>query len=166
MPRIFSFAISSPVVAALISYPGCGLVPHSGNGPELTGYTNSGCLPGTSTGEDQPPGKLLQGRQEIANLGEDEFEFNVDGTTLQVVHRNATYNCCPDDIIVGLSVEGTTLVFAEEEDLTLGGCFCTCRYDVDTTVAHLGPGAYRIEFCWQDHETGAELCHMEDIEVP
>ena len=166
MPRFLAFVVSSPVLAALISYPGCGITPSSGDGPALKSYTNSGCLPGTSTGEDQPPGKLVQQQDGIANCGDDEFEFTVDGTVLQIVHRNATYNCCVDDIVVALSVEGTTLTLNEEEDLTSGGCFCTCCYDVEATVTDLQPGDYGVEFCWQDSETDSELCHMEDIVVP
>jgi len=166
MPRIFAFAVSSPVLAALISLPGCGIAPSSGDGPELASYADSGCLPGTSTGEDQPPGKLVQQQDGIADCGDDEFEFTVDGTVLRIVHGNATYNCCPDDIVVALSVDGTTLSLTEEEDLTSGGCFCTCCYDVEAEVDDLEPGGYSIEFCWQDDETGTELCHMEDIVVP
>ena len=36
-----------------------------------------------------------------------------------LVHGNATYNCCPDDIVLSLTVEGNTLRLTEEEVLTM-----------------------------------------------
>ena len=33
-------------------------------------------------------------------------------------------------------------------------------------MRRLLPGPYTVEFCWEDYETGGEMCHVEDIMVP
>ena len=88
----------------------------------------------------------------------------VEGRTLHVVHRNATYNCCPDEIRVDLMVAGRTLRLTEQEILTMP-CFCLCCYDVQSTVAGLTSGTYTVEYCWEDWETGY-ACHTEEVSVP
>jgi hypothetical protein len=97
--------------------------------------------------------------------GEHVFQFTVEPGTLHVLHSNALYNCCLDDIVVSLTVEGTTLHLTEEEILT-EPCPCVCCYDVESTVVGLAPGPYTVEYCWYDYETGQEQCHAEDIVVP
>ena len=44
--------------------------------------------------------------------------FTVTGRTLLVDHLNATYNCCPDDILVELTVAGNYLLLTETEVLS------------------------------------------------
>lgn len=121
------------------------------SGPRIGGYSNSGCLPGT--------------REDFAPCGDDEIELTVEGNTLYTVHRNATYNCCPDDIVVTLSVEGSVLALTEEEILT-NPCYCICCYDVESTVVDLSPGEYTVAYCWYDYDTYQEECHVEDIVIP
>lgn len=118
--------------------------------PRISEYRNSGCQPGS--------------RDDYPWCGEDEFELTVEGHTLYVVHQNATYNCCPDDIVVSLTVEGNLLRLTEEELLTVP-CDCLCCYDVETTVVNLAPGTYTVEYCWYDYESGDQQCHVEDIVV-
>jgi hypothetical protein len=120
------------------------------SGPAIGEYSNSGCL-GRSRGG-------------YPWCGEDQIELTVEGGTLDVIHRNATYNCCPDDIVISLTVEGTWLRLTEEEILTMP-CDCMCCYDVEATIVNLAPGEYTVEFCWFDYETGGEQCYTEDIVV-
>ena len=166
MPRTLTFTYGGSVLFGLACCCGCGVTPSPRDGPRITDYSNSGCLPGTSVGDDQAPGTLQQDGVGLAGCGEDEFVFAVEGTTLQIAHQSATYNCCPDDIAITVSVDGATLRFTEEQDLTSGGCFCTCCYDVEATVEDLASGEYSVEFCWQDYETDFQRCHTEDILVP
>ncbi len=128
---------------------------HNSSSPRIGKYSASGCLPGT---DDLP----LDG---YSLCGEDQIELTVGPGTLHVLHRNATYNCCVDDIAISLSVEGAVLRLTEEE-IVPDPCWCLCCYDVEAAVVDLSPGAYTVEFCWQDWETRGEQCHIEDIVIP
>ena len=131
-------------------YPGLGPLGCGSSGPRIGGHSNSGCL---RDGDD-------------ACADPDEVEFTVVGPgTLHVLHTNATYNCCPDDIVISLSVEGNLLRLTEEEVLT-EPCWCVCCYNIEATVVDLAPGAYTVRFCWFDYETGGEQCYIEDIVIP
>jgi hypothetical protein len=119
-----------------------------GDPPRVSEYANSGCK-----------------RDDVGPCEEgDMVEFTVDGSTLQVLHTNATYNCCPDDIVISLSIEGDVISLKEEEILTLP-CYCVCCYDVEATVVDLAPGEYTVEFCWYDYETYEEHWYSEDIVI-
>ena len=119
--------------------------------PYVASYSNSGCLPAADDGTQWP-------------CDEDQIELTVEGNTLQVVHRNATYNCCANNIIVFSTLLGDVLRLAEDE-IVVFPCFCSCCYDVEATVVGLLPGTYTVEFCWEDDELG-ERCHKEEIVVP
>jgi hypothetical protein len=120
--------------------------------PRIEGYSNSGCLPGS--------GLTAEGDQ-YPWCGGDGMEITAEGRTIHIVHRNATYNCCPDDIEVILTELGNVLLLTETEILTIP-CACLCCYDVESTVVDLSPGMYVIEYCWHDYETGDE-CHTEEV---
>jgi len=123
--------------------------------PHIAAYSNSGCIRGTDG---------LPMRDFYPCPGDDEIDLTVVGSTLQVVHRNATYNCCPDDIVISLVVQGNLLKLTEEEILTFP-CFCICCYEVQATVADLASGTYTVEFCWDDDETGGQLCIVQSVVI-
>ncbi len=116
-------------------------------GPRVESYSNSGCL----RSEEQ--------------CGPDEFQFTATPGELHVLHENALYNCCPDDIMVSLSVEGTLLRLTERAIVT-DGCDCMCCYNVEATVVRLQPGTYTVEFCWFDYDFYEKRCHIEEVEIP
>jgi len=120
-------------------------------GPRIGGYSDSGCLPGT--------------RGERSMCDEDEFEFTVEGNTLYVLHKNAEYNCCRDDIVVTLTMEGNVIGLEEEEILT-EPCWCICCYDVESTVEALASGMYTVNYCWFDYGVDEVRCHEEEIVIP
>lgn len=124
--------------------------------PRVEEYSNSGCLPGSET---NPSGYQYPG------CGEDEIEIVAENDSIHVIHINATYNCCPDDIEVSLLVEGNVLRITEREILTQP-CYCLCCYDVKSTIVDLLPGTYVVEYCWYDYETSKKECYAEGIEVP
>ena len=117
--------------------------------PCLADYSNTGCL------EEPPPGYPC---------GDDQIHLTVEGSTLHVLHTNATYNCCPYDIVISLSVQGPVLALTEEEILT-DPCYCICCFEVAATIVDLAPGQYTVEFCWFDYDTNQEECYFEDIVV-
>jgi hypothetical protein len=121
--------------------------------PQVADYWHSDCLE-TSLDPDWWPCE-----------GDDEIILTVEGNTLHVLHTNATYNCCPDDIVISLEVEGDLLRLTEEEILTQG-CWCICCYEVGATVVDLAPDTYLVVFCWFDYQTDEERCYEEEIVIP
>ena len=97
---------------------------------------------------------------------DDQVEVTVIGGGLQIVHRDAAYNCCLDDITVSLTVQGDTLRLDEQEILTTIPCPCLCCYDVNSTVVGLAPGEYLLEYCWSDFGTEGQRCHTEPVTIP
>ena len=116
--------------------------------PYINAYSNSGCLGSKIINVEQDP-----------KCGEDEIIAESEGKSIYVTHKNATYDCCPEDIKVALSVEENHLKLTEE--LIPGELLCDCRlccYNIETEIAGLLPGKYTIEVCWYDRETHRELC--------
>ncbi|UCE58120.1 MAG: hypothetical protein JSU63_11805 [Phycisphaerales bacterium] len=151
------------VLFSLIINSGCG---SRSTEPRITDYSDSGCLPGSGEDKEQTLADLLGAPEDYPGCHDDQIEVTIQDRAVKLVHRNATYNCCPDDIAVTLSVEGTVVRVTEEEDLTTGGCFCLCCRDLEALIVSLIPGEYTLQYCWQDHETGEEECHTEDIVIP
>jgi hypothetical protein len=128
----------------VVAAPGC-----TGLWPSLEHYGNSGCLSTPLSGDEYPW------------CGDDLVEITVVGRSLHVVHRSATYNCCPEDIRVDLTVAGTTLLLKETEVLLMP-CACLCCYDIESVVVDLLPGYYWVEYCWDDWET-EQGCYTEFV---
>jgi len=123
--------------------------------PKIEEFSNSGCLPGSgiTLSEDQYP-----------FCGGDEMEVLVEGNNIQVIHRNATYNCCPDDIEVSLTSEGEVLKTKEKEILRFP-CDCLCCYDVESIVNAPVVGTYTLEYSWYDYETERSETDTEIIQI-
>jgi len=119
-----------------------------GSDPYLVDYYNTGCV-------QYPPDGFCE---------EDQFEFKVEDKTLFVKHTDALYNCCLDDIVVTLEVEGELLKLVEEEILTMP-CWCVCCYEIWSVVKGLESGEYAIEYWWDNYWTGME-CYTTEIFVP
>ena len=123
--------------------------------PGVGNYSNSGCLGGG--GRDRSTSEPC--------AEDDRVEFTPGPGTLEVLHENATYNCCVDDIVISLSLEGSTLHLRETEILTMP-CDCMCCYNTEATVLGLAPGVYTAELCWNDWETSGERCYEEVVVIP
>ena len=165
MIRVLTVACVGLALSAVAIVSGCGLEPGGGTGPRIAAYSDSGCLAGTPEDKSRALSGSRDATEEYPGCGEDDVELTVGGTTLNVVHRNATYNCCPDDIAFIVAVGGDVITITETEILTAGGCDCLCCYDTEATVVDLASGEYTVRFCWDDHETSGEECHVEDIVI-
>jgi len=137
---LVGFADINPFVAWLVN-----------SAPYVDEYWDSGCLP-------------ERGGQGMACEEDDQITYTVGSHMVHVLHSNAEYNCCPDDIVISLTVEGNVLHFAEEEVLSTP-CFCICCYDVEATVVNLPSGTYVAEFCWYDYGFG-DRCDVQEIVIP
>lgn len=130
----------------ILADPGC-----TGLSPRLEDYGHSGCLPGPLSSDEYP------------GCGEDEIVITVEGHSLRIIHRNATYNCCPEDIRVDLTIGCAGLSLQETEILAMP-CPCLCCYDIESVVVDLLPGHYWIEYCWNDWE-GRQGCKTQLVPI-
>lgn len=95
----------------------------------------------------------------------DDFIVETASRRLSVLHENAAYNCCKDDIAVTLSVSGSSIAMTETEVVTIP-CFCICCYPVTTTVVNLDPGLYTLNYWWADDDDGLWHCYQVAVSVP
>lgn len=62
--------------------------------------------------------------------------------TLRVQHLNATFNCCPQELIVNTTVRNDTILINEDEKMQ--GCNCVCKYDLRYKLVSLDYGTYHV----------------------
>lgn len=72
------------------------------------------------------------------------FEYTYSQNTLNLVHINAAFNCCPEKIIADYTINNNVLVITETE--TEGLCNCLCLYDLTYEFENFLPGTYIIRF--------------------
>jgi len=68
--------------------------------------------------------------------------FYGDQNTLFLKHLNATFNCCPEEIIAEVVVSGDTIMITEDE--TEGLCDCHCLFDLEYEINDIYPGEYTV----------------------
>ncbi|MCP4590838.1 MAG: hypothetical protein GY842_08835 [bacterium] len=135
-----------------------GTAPNVGTNGTLPDVDTNGTVPDVDTNG--------AGTNGYSACSEDDLiDLHIWGYTVDVVHVNATYNCCPDEIAVTMTAEDNVIRMTEEEVLT-SPCRCTCCYEVYSTLEDIKPGAYTLEYCWYDYETGAQRCQQEDFVIP
>jgi hypothetical protein len=147
---------TEPAGADLSTLPG-------GPQPQIQNVAISDCLLGSRTQVDEVSTDPDEAPPQPSECGEEQIELSIRTSTLEMLHRNAIYNCCLDDIEIDLSVEGTVIRLTEQEVLANGGCRCLCCYDVQATVVGLAPGRYTVGFCWA---AGGQECRTEDVVIP
>jgi hypothetical protein len=94
----------------------------------------------------------------------DRITFTPGAGTLHVLHENATYNCCVDEIVISAGLNGNVLTLVEGEMLTIP-CDCECCCDTQAEVVCLPPGTYTVEFHWFDPDTGQWECYVEVVQI-
>ncbi len=89
---------------------------------------------------------------------QDCIEYQYDGAGLLLLkHVNAGFNCCPDEILADITIEGNVITIEENESLESGGCYCLCLFDVDYQISNLESGEYTIRINGLYLEEGDEI---------
>lgn len=166
-------------VSSLVLWCGCNLILGGDEQPPLGGgglddgmqvgeVTNSGCL-GMRDGEDpevfDSEAEFDAAGADYPGCGDDEIVYTTQAGTLNVVHQNATYNCCLEDVAIALDAAGNELNLVETENVT-NPCRCLCCFDAETVITGIDPGTYTVEFCWLENITGEEQCDTQDVVIP
>ena len=126
------------------------------NGPA----SGSFCLPrsGYPWGGYGAPEGVLTDHSDCLNLpAEDKnydppfnqecVEYAYDGIgTLDLIHLNTAFNCCPDQLYGDFSFVGSWIIITETESLEEGGCACLCLFNVNYRITDLMPGVYVLRF--------------------
>ncbi len=114
-------------------------------------YLQSGCLP-MGKGDDMSL-KCVNWEQTC-----DNFEFISNGSTLDIIHRCAFYNCCAI-LVPQVSVDGYTITVVELETFDeMGPCYCMCFFNFTTSIRYLNPGVYTVTIM---NQQGEVYCQAE-----
>jgi hypothetical protein len=73
----------------------------------------------------------------------DSVRAEVDGSTLDIFHDQAEWNCCAT-IVFELLAEGNTFNLYEFETFEMGPCNCICCFDLSTSIVDVAPGDYLV----------------------
>lgn len=73
-----------------------------------------------------------------------EFTFNENEMSVELVHINAGFNCCPGDIFVEISQTGDSIIISEHSTESL--CDCNCLYDVNIKLENIKAETYQVVF--------------------
>ncbi len=120
--------------------------------PYLESYSHDGCL--RDAGEGPCP-------------EDDAFELRVEDGTLHIIHHNATYNCCLDEVEVTFEANMYLhLLRFIETEIVPNPCYCICCYRVESTVVDLAPGPYDVQYCWYDYMSAEERCYVDTVVIP
>ena len=93
-----------------------------------------------------------------------EVEIEVEGFDISITHKNAIFNCCLDSIKAEFTQSGDTLKLTEVE-YRIGGCYCTCPYEVSTAIGVSDPGTYLIEIFAVEVYQEKKLVYQGWVEV-
>jgi hypothetical protein len=70
------------------------------------------------------------------------YEYDGD-STLYLVHYNAGFNCCPEQILVDFEVKGDSLIITEDD--LKQDCRCNCLFHVNITIHNLKKTKYHVK---------------------
>jgi hypothetical protein len=72
------------------------------------------------------------------------FAVTVEG---QYIHFEdmMVANCCPDELLLEMTVEGSVITIHEIEHTVAGGCRCMCDFPVTATLGPFSSGTYTVE---------------------
>jgi hypothetical protein len=147
-------------VVALL--PACDNVDPASPQPKVGPTSNGGCL-----GNSEATFEEGEADPGLAGCDDERVELTVDGNSIDVVHHDATYNCCAeaDEITIAMIIEGDVIHLAETATVA-NPCFCICCFDVETTMTDLPGGVYTVEFCWDDQESTQQQCVTQAVQIP
>ena len=90
---------------------------------------------------------------------DNRFTFTVDGRFLHFEDMMLT-NCCPDELRVEMTIEGT-LITIREIELTTAPCRCMCNFPVAATLGPFEPATYTIEVYQNELLIGTEMVTID-----
>jgi len=93
----------------------------------------------------------------------DEFVIEVLDGKVIIQHKADLINCCPDPITWDIAV-GDATTFIQEN--WASPCDCDCCYDLQVTLADVGPGPWILRYSWYDIESGGWVDEEFFIEMP
>jgi hypothetical protein len=71
------------------------------------------------------------------------FSATVEGNNILFEDMMAV-NCCPDELLLEMTVEGDLITVYEIEHTSVG-CYCICDFPVTATLGPFVPGTYTLE---------------------
>jgi hypothetical protein len=72
------------------------------------------------------------------------IDYKYDASnTLTICHQSATFNCCVDNLLAVISVDGNTINIVESENAP-EPCLCVCPYDLYMKIVNLLPDVYTL----------------------
>ncbi len=72
-------------------------------------------------------------------------KWDYDGdSTLNLIHYNSGFNCCPEEILIDFEISGDTIHITERDSMQQ--CRCNCLYDLELTIHHLEAKKYTLHF--------------------
>jgi len=71
------------------------------------------------------------------------YNYYMNYLILQLSHRNAGFNCCPEKITASYYFSDDTIKIFEKQ--AKAGCRCECLYDVNYEIRNIRPGIYHLE---------------------
>jgi hypothetical protein len=60
-----------------------------------------------------------------------------------MVHYNAGFNCCPEQILVNMEVKGDSILITEDD--LVSECRCNCLFHVNLTLHNLDRTKYHVK---------------------
>lgn len=86
-------------------------------------------------------------------LEDDAFEVFATTNHLRIVHRQATYNCCPDPVSFMVEREGQQ-IHVTERVLPEFPCDCICCFEFEVELDDVPGGFVFITYSWLDVDQG------------
>ncbi len=110
----------------------------------------------------------MEATEKDTTLTEDCIIYEYDGAgNLTLTHLNDLFNCCPDSLMANMTVDDSIISITEIEDLSSGGCYCICLYDMDYEINFLPPGIYMIKvdnpFYYGEYDNGIIIEFTVDL---
>ena len=128
------------VIPALLLLLGCSKEDTSNNPANQNPYgvliSHTSCKNGSvSKGSD---GKIQTTDQDCL-----EYQYDKNGI-LTLKHVNTGFNCCVDNLVAVVRIEGSEITIEESENAPTP-CDCLCLYDMKMEIRNLAAGKYTIK---------------------
>lgn len=96
-----------------------------------------------------------------SNLSCVEYTYDAENQKLYLLHVNAGFNCCPEELYYTVKFASDTILIQEYE--TDSDCDCNCLYDLNMEVEGVENTTYQIKFIESYASDMAELLFEADL---